>query len=129
LRHTRYTTQAKKGGGEKMGNKPVLLLNAFSLSMVNPPVLLRVEEIPLEKVKTMVSEYGVDSAIGHEATAKFLSRLLGVDIPVNRKTVKLERDAVVFQLLQRLPEGKVLSDEEIKQIPYKFYHVSVTTPS
>jgi hypothetical protein len=27
--------------------------------------------------------------------------------------------AIVFQVLQRLPEGKVLSEEELKAVPYR----------
>ena len=33
--------------------------------------------------------------------------------------------AIVFQLLQRLPEGKVLTEEEIKQLPSAWFMVIV----
>jgi len=64
---------------------------------------------------------GFVSAVGHEATASFLSQLTGVQIPVNRVQVKMQPGdrAIVFQVLQRLPEGKVLSEEELKAVPYR----------
>jgi hypothetical protein len=32
---------------------------------------------------------------------------------------------LVFQLRTRLPEGKILSEEELKQVEYDFYFVSL----
>jgi len=62
------------------------------------------------------------SAVGHESTAKLLSQLLGIEIPVNRIEIKIEYGdkLIVFQLLQRLPEGKVLSEEELRQLQFRF---------
>jgi hypothetical protein len=64
---------------------------------------------------------GFVSAVGHEATASFLSQLTGIAIPVNRIQVKMQPGdrAIVFQVLTRLPEGKVLSGEELKAVPYR----------
>jgi len=64
---------------------------------------------------------GFTSAVGHEATASFLSQLTGIAIPVNRVQVQMRPGdrAIVFQVLQRLPEGKVLSEEELKAVPYR----------
>lgn len=61
------------------------------------------------------------SAVGHEATAQVLSKLLEVTVPVNRVAVKMEHGdkAIVFRLLQRLSEGKVLSEEEMESVPYE----------
>jgi len=65
-------------------------------------------------------ERGFVSAVGHEATAKVLSRILGVEVPVNRIRIKMEPgdEAVVFRLHERLPEGKVLSAEELEKHGY-----------
>jgi hypothetical protein len=64
---------------------------------------------------------GFVSAVGHEATASFLSQLTGVQIPVNRIQIQMKPgdSAIVFQVLTRLPEGKVLSEEELKAVPYR----------
>jgi hypothetical protein len=62
--------------------------------------------------------YEVVSAIGHESTAKVLSMLLGFEVPAQRLTITLtESDiAVAFALDFRIPEGKVLSKEELEQL-------------
>ncbi|MGC8773074.1 MAG: STIV orfB116 family protein [Conexivisphaera sp.] len=64
------------------------------------------------------------SAIGHEATARALSTLLGVKVEVSRAQVFLHpgEEALVFALRQRLPEGQVLFSEfELNQIGYDLY--------
>ena len=96
----------------------VILSNAFSLSMLKQlPALIRVEEISVSEVKKLLSQ-GFESAIGHESTAKLLSQLLGVEVHAKRTMVTLEPSTIliVFQLLERLPEGKILSLEEVKQL-------------
>jgi hypothetical protein len=62
------------------------------------------------------------SAIGHQATAEILSRLLNHPIPVNRIQIHMKRKdiAIVFKLKQRIEEGKVLSRDEIEKIGYEF---------
>lgn len=61
------------------------------------------------------------SAIGHQSSAAFLSALLQITIPVNRIEITMQPGdaALVFRLKSRLPEGKVLTHEEIQQIPYE----------
>ena len=103
------------------------LANAFSLSMLPPKnVVISVEEINVEKAREALLS-GFESAIGHEATAQFLTYLLGFPVPIKRVPIQLNSgDAlIVFQLLSRLPEGKILTVEEMRQIPYKFFAVKV----
>ena len=124
----------------------IYLLNAFSLSMLAPSAFtpgrgvygggaafLMVEKIDLEKAKELLNRYGFISAVGHESTAQFLTQLLGLPVPVNRVAVQLQLGdaAIVFQLLSRLPEGKILTKEELAEIRYQFYYVSIIprTPS
>ncbi len=105
----------------------VYLANAFSLGMIAnlPTVLIRVTEIPIEVAR----EYAKDavSVVGHEATAVLLSQLLEWPVSVNRATIQLKPGDVliVFQLLERLPEGKVLSEEELRKLKFKFFLVEV----
>ena len=99
----------------------IILANAFSLSMLSKlPALIRVEEISVSEVKQLLA-HGFESAIGHESTAKLLSQLLGVEVPVKRVMVTLEQSTtlIVFQLLERLPEGKILSETELKELIQK----------
>ena len=91
-------------------------------------------EIDLDKVKKIINNYkdNVISAIGHEGTAKVLSELTGFDIKANRINVILDNETtlIVFQILERLPEGKILTKEEIQQLmnngKIKFYEVELT---
>ncbi len=64
---------------------------------------------------------GFTSAIGHEASAAFLSAVLGVSIPANRVAVTMApRDqALVLRLRERLPEGKLLGEAEMASLPYE----------
>ncbi len=47
--------------------------------------------------------------------------LLGLTIPINRVWVEMQPGdrALVVRILERMPEGKVLTNEEMKQIPYE----------
>jgi len=104
------------------------LANAFSLGMLpsEPLVTLTVEEISVERTKEELSK-GFTSVIGHPDTAKLLTELLDVNVPANRIAIKLNHgdSVIVFQLLTRLPEGKVLTKEELEKLPYKFYKVTL----
>ncbi|RME44760.1 MAG: DUF1874 domain-containing protein [Chloroflexi bacterium] len=62
---------------------------------------------------------GFVSAVGHEGTARLLSEVLGVQVPVahNRVQLKPGDAAIVLQLLERLPEGAVLDTETLRTIP------------
>ena len=99
----------------------IILANAFSLSMLPKlPAKILVEELTIQQVKELLSQ-GFESAIGHEATAKLLSQLLGIEVPAKRAFITLEPSTtlIVFQLLERLPEGKVLSESELKELIQK----------
>jgi hypothetical protein len=100
----------------------VYLANAFSLSMLTPPATVKVLEVRPEDVKDILRDSFV-SAIGHESTAKVISTQLGVQVPTDRISIQLKTGdvLVVFQLLVRLPEGKILSEDEMKQVQAKWY--------
>jgi hypothetical protein len=97
----------------------------MKLYVLNTPVLTdwgeyKFNKISLEGAKELLKgEF--TSAVGHQATAEFMSCLLEIKIPTNRLQVKMETEdkALVFRVLTRLPEGKVLSTDEIKLIPYE----------
>jgi len=77
--------------------------------------------IPPEAIRSLLQQ-GFVSAIGHETTALYLSELLGLPVPRNRQAVRLEPgdQAVVFRLLERLPEGALLDAHALKSIPQEF---------
>ena len=105
----------------------LFVANAFSLSMLDDKeVYLKVKEIDIETVKVMLTQPFI-SAVGHESTSRVLTMLLGTLVPYNRIQVKLQKGdkMLVFQLMTRLEEGRILSEEELKQLQYKFYLVEV----
>jgi len=104
----------------------VYLSNAFSLSMLTPPTTIKVVEASIEDVKNILSSNFI-SAIGHEATAKIITTQLGVNVPVNRVSIRLNQGdtLIVYQLLKRLEEGKILSEDEMRQMPAKWYVVTL----
>ena len=114
----------------------IIFCNAFSLSMlIDSIAVVGVKEVNIYELQRLIAtarERGVeiDSAIGHPATAKVLSKILGLEIPVNRKMIKLDKDIilVVFQLLQRLPPKAELSEEELAKIPFKLFLVFLARP-
>lgn len=102
--------------------------NAFSLSMLSRDVQLGNDplspaRIPIpvrdEDVKFIVSEClragTIESCIGHSDTARLFSSILGIELPVNRMSIKLdnsnERILVGQYTGQRLPEGSTTLPE------------------
>ena len=69
------------------------------------------------------------SAIGHESTASALNVIFGLHgsekIRVNRQQIKMKAgdEALCFKVNGRLPEGTVLSLEEISAVGFEFIHV------
>ena len=84
------------------------LLNAFSLSMVTYPALLRVEELSLADARRVAAFEGLESFVGHADACAVYSALLGVPVSMNRVSVGLAstETALVGQYHgPRLPEG------------------------
>ena len=106
----------------------IYLTNAFSLGMLTESdVVVHVQEINPEQLKQELTTGTFVSAVGHESTADILSKLLGIHVLINRQAIRLKENDIVYvyQLLQRLPEGIILSREEIMQINFKIYKVKI----
>ena len=95
--------------------------------LLNTPILTDYgvydfKKIEIAEVKAILSEEGFTSAVGHQGTADLLTQLLGVPVPMNRVAIKMEENdvAVVFRLKNRLPEGTVLSEEELAKLVIEF---------
>jgi len=113
----------------------LVIANAFSVNMLKEARVLAFVSVSLEFAKTHVKtmkERGVEilSIVGHESTAKLLSRILSIEVPVNRIDYKMERDDVmlVFAVPFRLPEGKVLSESELQEYASKLNVFLVAPP-
>jgi hypothetical protein len=85
-----------------------------------PEARIRLNKISLEGAKVILENNKFISAVGHEGSAQLLSRLLGIPIQVNRISVYFEKGdiGIHFFLKQRLPEGKILSDEELSKLEF-----------
>ncbi|MCW1309519.1 MAG: DUF1874 domain-containing protein [Candidatus Nanoarchaeia archaeon] len=81
---------------------------------------VRLKKINIEEAKRLLLSEGFESAVGHEGTAQLLSKILGIPIPFNRRTVFFKRGdkGIHFFLKQRLPEGTVLTEEQLKTLDY-----------
>ena len=95
--------------------------------ILNSPILTDWGRFEFWKIERNEAAYIVKcvpfvSAIGHEGTANLLSRVLDVVVPTNRIQIKMDVGdrAIVFRLLERLPEGKVLTEDELVHVQYEF---------
>lgn len=65
---------------------------------------------------------GAHSAVGHATTARFLAQRLGVQVPCQRKAIRMQPgdQALVLRLLERQPEGLLLDAEALAAAPHEF---------
>ena len=100
----------------------------FKLAILNGSVLTNIGSyvvfpIPLESARLLVNSMEIESFIGHESSAKTLSRVLQRPIPFNREELHqtVGQLALVFKLKERAPEGVVLSKKELEEIGFEFW--------
>jgi hypothetical protein len=99
-----------------------------ALAILNTSILTSdgqyvMETITLDQAKQLVKDAdSIDSAVGHVSTAEILTTLLDINIDVNRQMFEqqVNQTALVFKLNGRLPEGVVLSRDEIETMGYSF---------
>jgi hypothetical protein len=82
---------------------------------------ITMRRISLDEARKLLND-GFISAVGHAGTAQLLTELLGIQVPVNRIAVQMKSGdiGIHFVLRERLPEGKVLSKEELAKLDYYF---------
>jgi len=90
--------------------------------------LIKAKEISIEEAKEILQVEPFISAVGHEATAKLLSNVLGVEIKYNRIQIQLTTGDKLISIIlkKRLEEGKVIKTvEELNQIGYAIWYFEV----
>jgi hypothetical protein len=108
-------------------NGKIYLTNS-PIVLANDEVMYKVTKISENTAFGILDEEGFVSAIGHQGTVDALKEIfpgLKNNITLNRMEIKEPSDQVVFKLKGRLPEGKILSLDEIKVIGYEFWNVMV----
>lgn len=92
----------------------LILLNS---AIAFPGYITYHHPISLDVAKEIVKEFAssgkiIESYIGHQSTASLLSRLLGIEVKVNRDMAEVDLDtiALVFRLRKRLPKPEEVSD-------------------
>ena len=97
------------------------------LYVLNTPILTAYgnwsfKQLTLYETRVILYDaVNIVSAVGHEATAKFMTKLFGMFIPMNRVAIHMNHGekAIVFKLIDRLPEGKILSFKEMENVKYE----------
>ena len=102
----------------------VILLNAFVIP--KKPMVIITMPTNSENVKAIVRHAGnrIESYVGHESTARLLSELLSIEVPVNRSEYepRVGDIAVVVRLKRRLQSPQDI--KEVKLEDLEFYVVN-----
>ena len=111
----------------------IVLLNAL-VPVSNKPAITISVPINIEEAKEIIRKAkNVESYIGHEATARLLSEIFGVDIPMSRAMyTPQDKDlAIIVRLKKRLekPEDvKTVTPNDIELLLVRYYiNVDVVT--
>ncbi len=100
------------------------LANGFSPSMLNlsTPMNIRFSRVNIEEFCSEINEAirgnSLINAIGHKATVSLVNSLCGTNLTENRISITINsaEEVLIVTVSERLPEGKILSEEEIKAL-------------
>jgi hypothetical protein len=114
--HPGHAGWANGNGGDAL----VYLLNSPVIDPAVTPITIRIDEVTTDHARTILAA-GFESAVGHEASARFLSNLLGLAVSCERRAVRIRPgdSAIALKLDGRPPEGAVLTEEQLSAIPYR----------
>jgi hypothetical protein len=108
-------------------SKKLFILNSLITPFKGKTANFFIEKIDLEKAKLFLPKDFI-SAVGHQATADLISKLLDRKVKTNRIQIFFEvgDEALAFVPRERLPEGKVLTKEELLKIPLDIFFIQRT---
>jgi len=98
------------------------ILAVLNTSILTADGIYRLRTVSLDEALVLVDlATGLDSAVGHAATAAILTELLGTEVPVHRQLFvqKPGQLALVFKMKGRPEEGQILSRDEIEAMGYE----------
>ena len=116
-------------GETKMGK---YLVNGFSPNMISKDVDASFTQI--DEQEFCINVPTATNAIGHDGTVSLINMLCGTHITTNRVAIKVQpHDSVyIFGIATRLPEGKVLTRDELVQLlesgKIQFWKVDIFPP-
>jgi len=98
----------------------------LKIYILNTPVLTQYGEwsyegpIGVSRAKQILNQ-GFISAVGHQSSADFMTQLLGIEIPMNRIQITMNKfdQALILSLKTRLPETVVLDKQQIEKLPFE----------
>lgn len=105
----------------------LLLLDGAQMPVVifNGPIcttngLYQVSDLTGAEARELIAKYGFVSAVGHVASARVLSSILRVEVPMNRIQYSqgVGQKAIALKLNLRPPEGKVLNAEQMFKVGF-----------
>lgn len=101
------------------------ILNSATLPLKSgKEYTIKAREVGIEEAKELLKKEKFTSAVGHEATAKMLTDVFGVEIPMNRIQIFLDKGDKLLSIIlkKRLEEGKIIkTEEELKEIGYSLW--------
>jgi len=86
--------------------------------------LIKARQITVEEASEMLKKEKFVSAVGHEATARALSNIFGVEVPYNRIQITLQPGDKLLSIIlkKRLAEGQVLKTvQELEEVGYSIW--------
>jgi len=105
------------------------VLNSATLPLKSgKEYIIKAKEISIEEAKEILQVEPFISAVGHDATAKALTNVFGIEIPLNRIQIFLDKGDKLLSIIlkKRLEEGKVIKTvEELNQIGYAIWYFEV----
>jgi len=106
------------------------ILNSATLPLAGgKKYVIKARELSIQEASEMLKNEEFVSAIGHEATAKALSNIFGVEIPFSRIQITLQPGDKLISIIlkKRLAEGQVLKTiEELNAIGYTIWLFEVS---
>lgn len=101
-------------------------LGLLNTSIITTTGTYKMVDLTLAQAKDLVqaNKDNLLSAIGHNATADVLTKLLGVDVPANRIVFSQDigQQAIVLKMRGRLPDDvKDLTVDDMQQIGFDLF--------